>query len=227
MCELTKTNGAENSDATVGAELVTTDPTIGEDGIDVLGDSAYASGEMLHRLNQMQWTPLVKPWPIKPAVEGGFTVDDFAHDPVEGTLTCPAGVDRRSPRTDALSSGSRAASVRCGRDAPPPRTAGPSPFIPTTSASADTASEPPTRASKPPTASTGRWSNAPSPGSPAARYTFPTAASRRTTAGSTIASPPSTRADSSPWASPSRTEPGPCPDRPRSPLATVSLAPAG
>jgi hypothetical protein len=33
MCELTKTNGAENSDATVGAELVTTDPTIGEDGM--------------------------------------------------------------------------------------------------------------------------------------------------------------------------------------------------
>lgn len=95
MCELTKTNGAENSDATVGAELVTTDPTIGEDGIDVLGDSAYASGEMLHRLNQMQWTPLVKPWPIKPAVEGGFTIDDFTHDPVDGTLTCPAGVDRK------------------------------------------------------------------------------------------------------------------------------------
>lgn len=32
--------------------------------------------------------------PLRPAVEGGFTLDDFIHDPVAGTLTCPAGLTR-------------------------------------------------------------------------------------------------------------------------------------
>jgi len=70
VCELTKTNGPDNSDATVGAELVALDLTIGEDDIEVLGDSAYATGDMLHQLNEKQWTPLLKPWPIKPARRG-------------------------------------------------------------------------------------------------------------------------------------------------------------
>lgn len=93
---LTKTNGSDNSDANVGAQLVTADPTIttGRD-VEVLGDSAYGTGDMLHTLDRKQWTPLVKPWPVKPAVEGGFTIDDFTHDTVAGTLTCPAGVSKR------------------------------------------------------------------------------------------------------------------------------------
>ena len=93
--KLTKTSGRANSDANVGAELVIADPTIVEGGsVEVLGDSAYATGDMLHTLDQKQWTPLLKPWPLKPAVEGGFTIDDFTHDPVAGTLTCPAGQTR-------------------------------------------------------------------------------------------------------------------------------------
>jgi Transposase DDE domain/Transposase domain (DUF772) len=92
---LTKTNGPANSDATVGAELVTTDPTIADaQSVEVLGDSAYATGDMLHELNQKKWMPLLKPWPLKPAVPGGFTIDDFTHDPAARTLTCPAGVTR-------------------------------------------------------------------------------------------------------------------------------------
>lgn len=98
MCELTKTNGPTNSDAAVGAELVVADPTIGKDGIEapieVLGDSAYASGDMLHTLDQKKWIPPVKPWPLRPAVAGGFTIDDFTYDTAAGTLTCPAGVTR-------------------------------------------------------------------------------------------------------------------------------------
>jgi hypothetical protein len=97
VCELTKTNGPENSDATVGAELVTADTTLGENTegpIEVLGDSAYATGEMLHTLDGKKWTPLLKPWPLKPAIEGGFTIDDFTYDPAAGTLTCPAGLTR-------------------------------------------------------------------------------------------------------------------------------------
>ena len=94
---LTKVNGPENSDATTGAVLLTTDPTI-DDGqhIEVLGDSAYASGDMLHALDQKQWTPLVKPWPLRPAVAGGFTIDDFVVDHQARTATCPAGVTRRN-----------------------------------------------------------------------------------------------------------------------------------
>ncbi|NLE18499.1 MAG: IS1182 family transposase [Propioniciclava sp.] len=103
MVRLTKTNGAENSDAAVGADLVTTDPTIAATPhapVQVLGDSAYASGQMLATLaDQQQFEPVLKPWPLRPTVEGGFTLDDFTHDPAAGTLTCPAGVTRAvSPR---------------------------------------------------------------------------------------------------------------------------------
>jgi IS5 family transposase len=96
VCALTKTNGPANSDANVGAGLVVVDPTIGEDQrLEVLGDSAYATGDMLHQLDGKKWTPLLKPWPLKPAVEGGFTVDDFTYDPDADTMTCPAGITRK------------------------------------------------------------------------------------------------------------------------------------
>jgi hypothetical protein len=95
VCAVTKTNGPANSDARVGAELVTADPTIGAPDIEVLGDSAYATGDMLAALSEKKWVPLLKPWPLRPAVEGGFTIDDFFHDPAAGTLTCPAGLMRQ------------------------------------------------------------------------------------------------------------------------------------
>ncbi len=41
-----------------------------------------------------QWIPVVKPWPLRPAVEGGFTIDDFTHDAASDCLTCPAGITR-------------------------------------------------------------------------------------------------------------------------------------
>ncbi len=96
MVRLTRTNGADNSDASVGAVLVTADPTITPEApVQVLGDSAYASGQMLATLaDQQQFEPVLKPWPLRPTVEGGFTLDDFTHDPMAGTLTCPAGTTR-------------------------------------------------------------------------------------------------------------------------------------
>ena len=98
MVKLTKTSGAQNSDAAVGADLVTTDPTITSapgTPIEVLGDSAYASGDMLATLEARRWAPVLKPWPLRPTVEDGFTLDDFSHDARAGTLTCPAGITRR------------------------------------------------------------------------------------------------------------------------------------
>jgi hypothetical protein len=92
---LTRTNGTDNSDAAVGADLVATDATLADTtGVQVLGDSAYASGHMLATLAQQKWEAVLKPWPLRPAVPGGFTLDDFVHDPAAGTLTCPAGTTR-------------------------------------------------------------------------------------------------------------------------------------
>ncbi len=34
---------------------------------------------------------MIKPRPLRPAVEGGFTVDDFTVDEKAGMVTCPAG----------------------------------------------------------------------------------------------------------------------------------------
>lgn len=108
---LTKTNGPDNSDATVGADLVVTDPTITRPDesdesaggsatgrVEVLGDSAYASGPMLAQLQQKGWRPLLKPLPLRPAIPGGFTIDDFTPDSTAGTITCPAGITRELTR---------------------------------------------------------------------------------------------------------------------------------
>ena len=134
--------------------------------VEVLGDSAYATGDMLHALDGKQWTPLVKPWPLRPAVEGGFTIDDFTldtaagnpdlsgrhhpqHHARSGTVTfgaacrgCPLAraVHHRGTWTQGQARRARPAATRAPQ---PSRRA---------------------KASRPPTASTGRWSNAPSPG---------------------------------------------------------------
>ncbi len=99
MVELTKAAGPDNSDATVGARLVVADPTIDTGAVEVLGDSAYATGDMLHTLEGKGWAALVKPWPTRPAVAGGFGNDDFTHDPAAGTLTCPAGITKTITKT--------------------------------------------------------------------------------------------------------------------------------
>src|SRR6202041_1861043 len=37
---------------------------------------------------------VIKPRPLQPAVEGGFTLDDFTVDEAAATVTCPAGLTR-------------------------------------------------------------------------------------------------------------------------------------
>lgn len=110
---LTKACGPDNSDATVGVQLLGTDPSLPDpdnaadeqpdesgarsaagSGVQVLGDSAYGSGEALAELQAKGHEAIIKPWPVRPAVPGGFTGEDFTVDETVGTVTCPNGVTR-------------------------------------------------------------------------------------------------------------------------------------
>jgi IS5 family transposase len=141
---LTKATGPENSDASVGGQLLDADPTIpqpatstdditdgetarGEaadggtadggaadggaaDGgtaerTEVLGDSAYGTGELLAKIKQKGWDATIKPHPLRPPVDGGFSLDDFSYDDHAGTLTCPNKITRRLSKTRTVTFG--------------------------------------------------------------------------------------------------------------------------
>jgi hypothetical protein len=89
--ELTRAAGEENSDAAVAAALL----AAGDRPAEVFGDSAYGTGDLRAALDEAGHTAVIKPKPLKPAVEGGFTLDDFGVDESAGTVTCPAGITRR------------------------------------------------------------------------------------------------------------------------------------
>jgi transposase-like protein DUF772/DDE family transposase len=105
--QLTKAAGAENSDAAAAAEFVAAEAATGtasssgghgHDGDGQLawyGDSAYGTGELRQAIAEAGHQAVIKPWPALPAVEGGFTRDDFTLDRAAQTVTCPAGVTRQ------------------------------------------------------------------------------------------------------------------------------------
>jgi Transposase DDE domain/Transposase domain (DUF772) len=76
-----------------------------DDGLEVYGDSAYGSGEARAAYRQGGHDTFIKPGPLRPAVPGGFTVDDFTVDEEQGTVTCPAGVTRPMSPARAVSFG--------------------------------------------------------------------------------------------------------------------------
>jgi Transposase DDE domain/Transposase domain (DUF772) len=92
---LTPASGPDNSDAAVGLDLLAGEP----DPVEVLADSAYGTGDMLDAAAQAGHTPIIKPWPLRPAVEGGFALDDFTVDETAGTVTCPNQITRSMTRT--------------------------------------------------------------------------------------------------------------------------------
>lgn len=93
---ITKAAGDGSADAQAGQELLAADPSMEQGAAyQVLGDSAYGSGDMLEHLETAGNQALVKPKPLRPAVAGGYTLDDFAHDPEKGTMTCPNGLVRK------------------------------------------------------------------------------------------------------------------------------------
>jgi len=104
---LTKASGPDNSDAAVGIALLATDPTVDRSGpaepIEVLADSAYGTGDALAALEAAGHRAVIKPWPLRPAIPGGFTLDDFTHDPARNTVTCPNGHTRPITPTGKVS----------------------------------------------------------------------------------------------------------------------------
>src|SRR3954453_23282271 len=102
-CALTPAAGAEHSDAAVGIAL------LADEGgpIQVLGDSAYGTGELLAAVAHGGHTAIIKPWPLRPAVDGGFTLDEFTVDMAAGTVTCPNGLTARITRTRKAIFGAR------------------------------------------------------------------------------------------------------------------------
>ncbi len=84
-CELTAGNVG---DAEAAPGLLAGEPA----GTEVLGDSAYRTGELRDHLQRREMTAVIKPPPLRPAVEGGYTLDDFAIADTAGTVTCPAGI---------------------------------------------------------------------------------------------------------------------------------------
>lgn len=99
---VTKAAGDGNSDAAVGIRMIAGDPTITRGAsdldsaapVEVLGDTAYGTGAMLAALDAAGLTAVIKPWPIKPPIPGGFTIDDFTVDEAAGSATCPQGLTR-------------------------------------------------------------------------------------------------------------------------------------
>jgi IS5 family transposase len=61
-------------------------------GTQVLADSAYGSGSLRAELEAADYRAVIKPIPLRPTIEGGFSVDDFVVDMVGRTVTCPNGI---------------------------------------------------------------------------------------------------------------------------------------
>ena len=56
--------------------------------------SAYGTSEIRNAINDSDHTAVIKPPPLKPAVPGALTLDNFTIDELAGTATCPAGITR-------------------------------------------------------------------------------------------------------------------------------------
>jgi transposase len=93
--EITEAAGEDNHEAVVGLSLLDDDPEPPGCRFEVLGDSAYGTGDARAALGQAGHTAVIKPVSLRPAVEGGFTLDDFTVDEAAGQVTCPNGITRR------------------------------------------------------------------------------------------------------------------------------------
>ncbi len=88
--QLTRAAGPENSDAAAAVQMIAREGQAAE----VYGDSAYGTGDLRAALAGAGHQVIIKPPPLRPAVAGGFTLDDFTVDETAGLVTCPAGITR-------------------------------------------------------------------------------------------------------------------------------------
>jgi hypothetical protein len=109
--KLTGAAGTANSDAAVAAEFVAAGaPAGGGDGdhddaggrLAWYGDSAYGTGDLRAAIAAAGHRAVIKPWPLLPAVAGGFTADDFTVDAAARTVICPAGITRHLTAKNAV-----------------------------------------------------------------------------------------------------------------------------
>ena len=109
--KLTGAAGTANSDAAVAAEFVAAEAGGGDgDGdhdeaggqLAWYGDSAYGTGDLREAIAAAGHQAVIKPWPLLPAVKGGFTADDFTVDAAARTVTCPAGITRQVTARNAV-----------------------------------------------------------------------------------------------------------------------------
>ena len=100
-CALTMASGVDSHDAVVGVGLLE-----GENGpLEVLGDSAYGTGDARAALRDAGHTAVIKPLPVRAPVPGGFTIDDFAIDFTTQTVSCPAGHSKKITKSRSFSFG--------------------------------------------------------------------------------------------------------------------------
>jgi len=122
--KLTRAAGQENSDPAVAEEFLAagaasdgagappgassgggSDNDGGGDRLAWYGDSAYGTGDLRDAIEKAGHQAVIKPKPLRPAVEGGFTIDDFTVDEQAGMVTCPAGHTVALSRTRAATFG--------------------------------------------------------------------------------------------------------------------------
>lgn len=103
---LTAGTGAHNHEAAVAEDLLADE----DETLTVLGDTAYGTGELREALEADGHTLIIKPPPLRQAVPGGFTGDDFQVDTTAGSVTCPAGHTKPLGRPD--SNGARTAQFK-------------------------------------------------------------------------------------------------------------------
>lgn len=114
----------------------------------MLGDSAYGTGHLREQLQADGHALVVKPPPLRQAVPGGFTIDDFRVDLASGTATCPAG--HTANLGQAKADGARTAQFKrictdspCAEAAAPPGRDAPSTSTPSTNCWPPPATRPP------------------------------------------------------------------------------------
>jgi transposase len=105
-CALTIAAGDGSGDAENGVKLAAADRFAcrgggeepaggqGDGGLEVYGDSHYGTGQARADYQAAGHGTVIKPIPLRTAVPGGFTLDDFGLDEQQGTVTCPAGHTR-------------------------------------------------------------------------------------------------------------------------------------